>query len=260
MDASFVMYSALVAKAVGLTVPAMHDSLFTILDRSSRAYDWCYVKQRGNAKALPRPGTNTCKACEKFHLGNQKPIDKDPDVELGHEVESIFQGHVNGLLASSGLTCRRADTQNLHMPDFGVGREGEPFCFYFEFKTIFRPFLKISTMVNQDFECYANSLTLDVSNGKKLEEQRKLVENEIGVEKVAYVYWYDLPCVKGIFWMPANEVYAIADAQDTYDRKNVSGDFSASGQKRGATRKVYLPLLFMGDFQELVNRLHCDAS
>ena len=107
-------------------------------------------------------------------------------------------------------------------------------------------------MVNQQYQCYSHSLTLDISNGKKLDDQRLLVK-ELGLENTVYVYWYDLPCVKGIFWMLASDTYKEVDSQTVYDRRLADGDFFPGGMKRAATKKIYLPLTKMNDLESLVD-------
>ncbi len=53
--------------------------------------------------------------------------------------------------------------------------------------------------------------------------------------------------------MPSQRVYEIMDEQraTAYDRRNVAGDFNASGRKNAATKKLYLPLLEMSDLDSL---------
>ncbi len=130
------------------------------------------------------------------------------------------------------------------MPDFKISSNGKD-VLYFEFKVIFRPFITISRKVNSSFECYSHSLTLDA--GEKLKKQKEEV-TKVGTDKVFYVYWYDLPCVKGVFWTTATKVYAFWDDQTEYSRKIVRGDFSSWGNKVGTTSKIYLPLCSMDDF------------
>lgn len=247
------------AQALSIQVPAAHGTLFRLGRPSIDYYQELYVDQaRSSTPAQRRPGGELCEYCERFHLGTRKAIDKDKDIVLGNSLEKCFQEFLNEQLNSGGerYICERADVKDYHMPDFRVVRIRDGAAlFYFEFKVIFRPFLKIAQFVNSSYECYSHSLTLDLSNGQKLQEQRNRVEQEIGVEKVAYVYWYDLPCVKGVFWMPARQVYDLMDEQDAYDRQKAAGDYDAYGRKRGATRKLYLPLLDMSDLPSMIDHI-----
>jgi len=237
-------------------VPSSHMTLFKPNSESLNYYQSLYVDQLHKPQNTPvkkRPADKTCQYCEKFHLSSLKNIEKTADINLGNKLEKCFQSFINQYLKkfSPGRTCVRADLENLHMPDFKILDAQGSERYFFEFKVIFRPFLKIAEKVNPDYECYSHSLTLDVSNGKKLSNQRELV-NAIGVDKTAYVYWYDLPCVKGIFWMPAKRVYALHDEQTKYKRKVVKGDLDNQGQIIAAVNKIYLPLLEMKDFVSLL--------
>ena len=259
MDA-LQLYKLLADKALNTVagVPAAHKTLFRPTRASITYYQTLYLDQIGLAHPpQKRPGDATCQYCASFHLGNLKVIDKRSDITFSKHLEQCFQefleDHLN--LQEAVVTCQRADQQDLHMPDFKIVRSrDQKVLTYFEFKVIFRPFLKIANQVNPSFECYSNSLTLDLSNGNKLQEQRDRVEKLLGVANTIYVYWYDLPCVKGVFWMPASRVYEIMDIQQrtAYDRKYVAGDFNAFGRKNAATKKLYLPLLEMSDLQALL--------
>jgi hypothetical protein len=254
------LYKLLADKALNTVagVPAAHNTLFRPTRASITYYQTLYLDQIGSGHPpRKRPGDATCQYCVPFHLGNLKTIDKRSDIAFSKGLERCFQEFIEDQLNVQGaaVTCQRADQQDLHMPDFKIVRNGDQEVLtYFEFKVIFRPFLKIANQVNPSFECYSNSLTLDLSNGNKLQEQRDRVEQLLGVANTIYVYWYDLPCVKGVFWMPASRVYEVMDIQQgtAYDRRNVAGDFNTFGRKNAATKKLYLPLLEMSDLQSLL--------
>ncbi|UUC52423.1 hypothetical protein NOX82_11085 [Pseudomonas citronellolis] len=237
-------------------VPAGHSRLLAWQRESRHYYQTMYLDEAQGVPALKRPGDAVCRECEKFHLSTLKQIDKNPDIDLGNELEAVFEAYFQQVLDTlvPGLVIERADQQELHMPDFQVRhvQSGEVLLLM-EFKVIFRPFLRISQKVNPAYECYSHSMTLDVAG--KLNAQRELVVNGPGARKCAYVYWYDLPCVKGVFWMSAEDVYRHQDEQVAYKRKVVSGDMGSAGQVRGAVRKLYLPLYQMNDFDSLVSLL-----
>jgi len=245
------------AKATVVQVPAAHKTLFQPTRANIPYYQELYLDQIGESHPpRKRPGDATCHYCENFHLGTLKTIDKKADVSFAKGLERCFQEFIEERLNASntGIACVRADQNDFHMPDFKIIRNQDSrVLLYFEFKVIFRPFLRIARQVNPSFECYSNSLTLDLSNGNKLQEQRDRVEGHLGTANVIYVYWYDLPCVKGVFWMPSQRVYEIMDEQQptAYDRRNVEGDFNAYGRKNAATKKLYLPLLEMSDLGSL---------
>lgn len=251
------------AKSLGIAVPAAHNQLFCVNKDTEQYYSQLYTDQHKSKSAVQkRPGTEICKYCEQFHLSNLKTIDKRSDIKLGNALENVFQVFLANELQQRGVkcVCRRADTEDFHMPDFQVSPDdATPGFAYFEFKVIFRPFLKIASKVNSEFECYSHSLTLDLKNGTKLLDQRRLVETALGNERVFYVYWYDLPCLKGVFWMPSKRVYEIMDTQAPYARREVAGDFNSWGTKNSATHKLYLPLVEMGDFESLLSQLASSA-
>jgi hypothetical protein len=217
-------------------VPASHKTLFIPTQETKKYFKELYLDQiNGTSVAKKRPGDETCGYCEKFHINNLKNIDKDADISIGKDLENCFKLFLEEMLNGKNIyiSIQRADSENLHMPDFKVVRTSDgKILAYFEFKAIYRPFIKISDKVDSTYECYSHSLTLDLSNGKKLMEQRKLVEDKIGTDNVYYVYWYDLPCIKGIFWISSKRVYEHMDKQVPYERRIVEGDFSQNGKKK----------------------------
>jgi len=241
------------------SVPAKHDRLFCEVPETEDFYKNLYLDQievfdMGGA-VKRRPGHEICNDCSQFHLSTLKIIDKDADVGVGKKLEEAFKDFFQTVLNREcpGATVERADLENMHNPDFVIKFEGTSII-WIEFKVIFRPFLKVSEKVSQDYECYSHSLTLDISNGKKLDNQRKLVvSNDIGENNCIYVYWYDLPCIKGIFWMPSKQVYQHQDNQVQYQRKIVEGDRNTQGKVRAAVNKIYLPLHEMNDFYSIIS-------
>lgn len=241
------------------SIPAKHERLFREPEKTLGFYKEFYLDQiEAFSLGVPvkkRPGDKTCSYCTKFHLGNLKLIDKKSDIGVGNRLEQAFQSFFQELLDAecNGAKIERADSENMHNPDFVLTSNGRK-VIWIEFKVIFRPFLKVAERVNPAYECYSHSLTLDISNGKKLENQRKLVESEeIGEKNCLYVYWYDLPCIKGIFWMPAHRIYEHQDNQQHYNRKVVDGDRNQQQQINAAVKKIYLPLHEMNDFYSIIS-------
>lgn len=249
----------IIANQNNLSVPAAHNSLFKSSDITRDYINQLYINQLGNEIAVKRPADETCRYCEDFHLKHLKKIDKYADISLGKKLEDCFQEFIVKKLKPYGvdIECLRADSEKKNMPDFKIVRKGDQkILMYFEFKAIFRPFLTIEHKINKQYECYSNSLTLDLSNGKKLLTQRQFVEKDLGVDDVFYVYWYDLPCVKGIYWLSSKTVYEIMDIQAPYDRNYTPGDYNNSGEKIGSTNKLYLPLLKMADLGTFIRRIY----
>jgi len=259
MNRSLDYYRELANRAnLEINVPAAHKTLFkagVYTEECLKRYYYDQLSKKHGESLAPCANDDVCKYCKEFHVKTLKEIDKSSDIELGNNLEKCFRDYFEQKLNSQGIgiRCLRADNDNLHMPDFKIVRvSDQKEIAFFEFKVILRPFIYISK-VNSNYLCYSHSLTLDLSNGKKLHKQRKLVEDNIGTSNTVYVYWYDLPCVKGVFWMRSERVYQIMDEQIEYDRKHVAGDYNNKGKKVGSTKKLYLPLLEMHDFKDLLN-------
>ena len=195
-----------------------------------------------------------CKGCWSFYLDKRNESVKSLDTKLGKQFEKALEE----FFISIGLECIQSDERGLekNYPDLVVlGQDEKPVAFL-EVKYLTAPFVTIFRNV-QGRECYEGSTTLDAD--KKLEAQRKIVEEKIDVP-VYYVYWIDYPCIKGIFSMSAEEVFAYVDkVKREWTRKEREGNFIHVKGKRvkvGHTEKVYLPLLNMGDFEGLVRELH----
>ena len=119
---------------------------------------------------------------------------------------------------------------------------------YYEMKYIKAPFINAHNFVKNtypynstryDYEC---SLTLDT--GSKLQSQRTKYENDIQPLDIPfyYVWWFDAPHIKGIFYMNADEVYNYWDNVGTlHERESREGD-KIVNQIKG---KIYPPLLKM---------------
>jgi len=254
------------AKELGISAPASHPMLFNVTEETSKHYQALYLNQRGSTgKLLGRPGKELCKNCFSFHINELKEIDKKGDLNFGKKLEECFQQYVqemlNHLLKIKGYSdisvrCERADTGNYHMPDFRLVRENDgKILAYFEFKSIFRPFLSISKKVDSNYKCYSHSLTLDIGSNEekqKLKEQRVLVEGVLAANIVDYVYWYDIPCVKGVFSISSSSVYNLMDTQQIYTRKETDGDYNDKGTKVGSIDKIYIPLVQMNDIKNLL--------
>jgi len=235
---------AIEAKELEIKVPAAHSYLFDTHENYYEDFLNFYLRQTersliGLSPELP-PNDDRCNYCRSFHVGNLKNINKDADVKFGSALEEVFIDFCNKKLSSEGRTLKlelaARENENFHMPDIKVTNKSGESIMFLEFKCIFRPFIKINQKVNREFQCYSNSMTLDISNGKKLENQKKLVE-QIGLEKVMYVYWYDLPCIKGIFWIPASDVYKIWGEQEEYKRRVVAGDYGEYGNQRALLKR-----------------------
>ena len=195
-----------------------------------------------------------CKGCWSFYLNPRNKSVKSLDTRLGKQFEHVLKD----FFVSLGLQCTQSDEMGFrkNYPDLVMlGENGKPVAFL-EVKYLTAPFVKVFEKV-PGRECYEGSTTLDAD--EKLEAQRKIIEEEIDVPAY-YVYWIDYPCIKGVFFMPAEEVFSYVDeVKLEWTRKQREGNFiHVEGKKVrvGHMKKVYLLLLKMGDFEELVRKLH----
>jgi len=219
-----------------------------------------YDEQRNHESCLPRQSfwtlinglKETCSQCWNFYLNPRNNSVKFLDVRLGKQFEKEFMG----FLESMGIKTERGDIEEKNAPDIAVlSKAAEPAC-YLELKYLTAPYVKVHQFV-KGRECYEGSTTLDT--GKKIAAQRKIVETKIK-KPVFYVYWLDYPCIKGVFFMDSISVYKYIDSVHgvEWSRRQRSGDFVTTSEGKlniAQVKKVYLPLLFMGDFAELLGKL-----
>ena len=101
------------------------------------------------------------------------------------------------------------------------------------------------TSTRYDYEC---SLTLDT--GKKLQGQRDKYENDIKPSGIPFyfLWWFDAPHLKGIFYMNAEDVFDYWDNVGTlHNRKEREGDKIAKQIKGKIYKsKIYLKIAYFG--------------
>ncbi len=268
-EAALALYERLAARArERLQVPAAHEYLFrTDYPEALASYQQLYLDQWGTRTVAPRPDDAICQRCETFHLGHRKQIDKQADIAWMRPAEELLrqfvQWAINQELQRRGrgelrVRCLRADETDKRMPDCKVVSSSNPqhVLGFFEVKCIFRPFLQVARHVaDASFACYSHSLTLDTGN--KLDNQ--LLRLRLS-PRHDYLYWYDIPRLKGLFWMSADAVEEVRRRQTGYTRRRVPGDLDqASGRQVGNIDKIYLPLVEMYDFGQLLAK-YCEAA
>lgn len=175
---------------------------------------------------------------------------KGLDIQLGQWYEKAFQF----FLEEKGIVVNK---KGHPFPDFEV-IDNNKIVAYYEMKFIKAPFINAHNLVKNtypydstryDYEC---SLTLDT--GKKLQSQRTKYESDIKPLGIPfyYVWWFDAPHIKGIFYMSADDVYEYWDKVGTlHEREAREGDKIAS-QIKG---KIYPPLLKMDSLSSLIENL-----
>ncbi|MHA1867754.1 MAG: hypothetical protein ACTSXD_06780 [Candidatus Heimdallarchaeaceae archaeon] len=189
-----------------------------------------------------------CSKCWSFFIYKRTSSKKKLDIHLGKKYEEVFME----FLRTKDLLVERGDLQNRHYPDILVSDKEQNPIVYLEFKNSTAPFLMIYKKVGGR-ECYEGSLTLD--SAKKLEAQLTIIQNEITVP-VFYVYWVDYPCLKGIFAISSDKVQKLhAENESMYERKMRSGDINEKGRKVGTTKKIYLSVLNMLSFTDLMEEI-----
>ncbi|MDU7481578.1 Uncharacterised protein [Enterobacter ludwigii] len=202
----------------------------------------------------PTPPYNdeTCKSCKNHFLAKRPNIDHDDDIVRGIGIEVSFMNYLNFIfkIKKTQLECKKADVEYKNMPDLKIeDKYNGEVLFYIEMKSIFKPFVKINSLVSSDFYCNSHSLTLD--SDEKLEKQFNLIESNEIQDKTIYVYWYDIPCLKGIFWSTYRYVLECKNTQREYIRQAVKGDYREN-RKSGHIQKIYLNIKEMSDFESLI--------
>jgi len=189
------------------------------------------------------------KAGGHFWNARNKMI-KGLDIQKGQWFEKAFQM----FLKTKSITVIK---KGFPFPDYEVRKNDIPIAYY-ELKYIESPFLSANSQIKNPFPYeisrwdYEASLTLDT--GEKLLEQRKKIENDIISKEIPafYVWWFDSPHLKGIFYMPAKDVFEYWDkVGNLHERKEREGDL-LDKQEKG---KIYPPLLKMNSISEFLNKI-----
>ncbi len=183
-------------------------------------------------------------------LNKRNQFIKGLDIQLGQWYEKAFKM----FLESKGILLKK---KGFPYPDFVVENEDGPVA-YFELKYIEAPFVNANNVIKNtypytskrfDYEC---SLTLDT--GEKLKNQRRKIENEIIPLDIPafYIWWFDAPHLKGVFYMNAIDVFNYWDnVGEVFERDKREGDY-IDNQTKG---KIYPPLLKMKSLSSLLVHL-----
>jgi len=218
----------------------------------------CFVEMYENIKHLENPvepkllkekipGLTECYKNEVGkYLFKRNNFKKELDIQLGQWYEKAFQL----FLESKNIIVNK---KGFPFPDFEVIKDDKVIAYY-ELKFIEAPFVSANTQVKNtypytakrfDYEC---SLTLDT--GRKLTEQRTKIETDLKDVPTYYVWWFDAPHLKGIFYMESSEVFDYWDnVGDLHNREKRDGDID----HKQVTTKIYPPLLKMKSLNDLIN-------
>ena len=215
-----------------------------------------YLDQKNQTPKAPKvlkeeiPNLAKCYKGMGFkYMRKRNKMVKGLDIQLGQWYEKALRM----FLISKGINVEK---KGFPYPDFVVNSENPKA--YYELKYIEAPFLTANHKIKNtfpydttryDYEC---SLTLDT--GKKLHKQREKYENDIMPEDIPfyYLWWFDAPHLKGLFFMPAKEVFDYWDKVGTlHDREIREGDLM-DHQEKG---KIYPPLLKMESISSFLSQI-----
>ena len=239
-----------------------HETQLEFNEINKKCLEKIYDELRLEEKILPRTELTeqidnlkpTCSSCMKHYFSPRNRSAKILDIKLGKKFEEVFVDFLN----FKGIKSKQFEKGTpLPYPDIEILNEKDEIVARCEIKYMSAPFLLIYKKYPGK-ECYESSNTLDV--GDKIKRQRKFVEEEIDVP-VFYVYWLDYPCIKGVFYMDSENVYKYIDSVggEEFERKEREGDFvkdKDGGKKKLAqTKKIYLPLYSMKNFNQLFDEL-----
>jgi len=217
-----------------------------------------YLNNRSNAEPVKPiilkervPGLKEAYKTGGAHFWKQRNKSiKGFDIQKGQWFEKAFQM----FLKAKGITVVK---KGFPFPDYEVQGPEKPIAYY-ELKYIESPFLSANSQIKNPFPYkisrwdYEASLTLDT--GEKLSSQRKKIEIDILPLDIPvyYVWWFDSPHLKGIFFMNAVDIFAYWDVVGTsHERKEREGDL-IDKQEKG---KIYPPLLKMDSLSEFINSI-----
>ena len=187
-----------------------------------------------------------CKKCGQFFIPARNKSIPKYDVILGKQHEEALMSFLASKLDAK---VERADLGNRSLPDCKVSKPDGSVAAYFEVKFHGAPFVMALNLTGRF--CYEGSATLDY---KKIEKQLVLINDEMDAP-VFYVHWIEYPCLKGVFYETSNQVQEyIKTKREEFSRELREGD-NEKAPKSIYLKKMYSPLLNMGDFDSFVKTL-----
>lgn len=189
---------------------------------------------------------DTCKKCGQFFIPARNKSIPKYDVILGMQHEEALMSFLSSKL---GTKVERADLVNRSLPDCKVLKPDGSVAAYFEVKFHGAPFVMALNLTGRF--CYEGSATLDY---KKIEKQLALINDGLDAP-VFYVHWIEYPCLKGVFYETSNQVQEyIKTRKEEFSRELRAGD-NEKATKSIYLKKMYSPLLNMGDFESFIKTL-----
>lgn len=192
----------------------------------------------------------TCRTCWGFYINPRNNSIKGLDIQFGKK----FQVKILSFLNDMGINCKKGDSSKKIFPDNIVFDSNNKILAYLEIKYQSAPWLMAYKDKTGGKECYESSPALDT---KKLEQQWKLIEDGLIKEPIYYVYWFDIPCVKGIFFIDIKDVYMeYRSNPDIFKRKVREGDYSDANEVvQSGLNKIHISIYRMKQFSELIDIL-----
>ena len=162
-----------------------------------------------------------CKSCNSFFFSQKRSFDKQEDFAKAAFYEECLRDFFNQEVVMKlfvAMSQLRMFPMHTKVSQTSCLSTVISQILYAEIKYNCSPFLVINSRI-QGRRCY-ESPTL---NTKKISRQHELVKSgEISVP-VFYIYWIDFPCLKGVFAMSIEDVYAQFISQGVsgqYNRKS----------------------------------------
>lgn len=230
------------------------ENQFTWSDFNAKCYDAMYVNNTyeniaevKNIKESILKLKDICKKCGEFYIPERNKSIPKYDVILGKQHEEAL---MEFLTAKLGAKTERADLQNRSLPDCKILKPDGSTAAYFEVKFHGAPFVRALYLTGR--YCYEGSATLDY---KKIKKQLELLDNNELDAPVFYAHWIDYPCLKGVFYETSEQVKEfLLSGEEEFSRNLREGD-NDKANKSIYLKKIYSPLLNMGDFDSFLNEL-----
>ena len=228
------------------------ENQFQWSDFNQKCYDLMYEQNSYETFARVKELKNSipelkdiCKKCGEFYIPARNKSIPKYDVILGKQHEEALMEFLSKKL---GAKTDRADLENRSMPDCKIMKSDGSVAAYFEVKFHGAPFVMSLSLTGR--YCYEGSATLDY---KKIEKQLEIISTLDA--PVFYVHWIEYPCLKGLFFVPSEQVAAyIASQHEEFERRKRDGDEQKSAKSR-YYKKMYSPLLHMGSFEQFITEL-----
>ena len=188
-----------------------------------------------------------CKACGSYFMNPRNKSVVIYDVMFGRLLEDII---IDFLKEKYKINAAHGDDSNKSYPDCMILGKDKGIVAYFEVKYHAAPFISAINKINR--YCYEGSATLDY---KKIIKQLEIIESDIE-RPVFYLHWIDYPCLKGVFFETSEQVKDyIYNPDAIFERQKREGDDAKTPQSI-YLKKIYSPLLYMGTFEEFINKIN----